>query len=670
MPGRGNSNGRRRVWIYERRIGSTATLLLCAAQIALAQLHQAPPIRPDVILITIDTLRADHLGSYGYKDGETPNLDALARAGTRFAHAYTPVPITLPAHAVIMTGSYPMMTGMHDFSGNKLPTDTPTLAKALSAQGYRTAAFVSAAVLDTRFGLNAGFDTYHADFDFSRLDENNLDLTEHRGDQTTDLALSWLRDQSAAGGGRKPFFLWVHLYDPHYPYNPPEPYATKYASHLYDGEIAFADAQVGRLMAFLKEKGWFNRMVIAVCGDHGEGLGQHGEKTHGFFIYNSTLRVPLIIKAPGMPPRVTEEDASLIDVMPTLLQIVKAPIPSTVQGRSLVGEMSGHPEAPRELYAESYLPLLHFRWSQLRGVQEGGFKYIDAPRPEVYETHSDAAEIKNLAKERPALTHELRSKLLALVSRDTPASSAGGGPKELTDPLLLDRLRSLGYVAIEGGAYVDAQGKPLPDPKDRIDVYQLFSEAMSEGQHARYEESLEKLGEAEKIEPKSLPVEYLMALDYYRLKDYPHAEERFKTAITLDPKFALATYYLGLTQIQSGDLNGAAASLQHALELDPTNFAADFDLGALLLKMNRVDDALAQFQKAVAVNPDYARAYEALGEVYLYQKHNQKAAEALEHAVKLQPDFAKAHANLGKAYQELGRSTEAQREFDLGKIHP
>ena len=623
--------------------------------------------QPDVILLTIDTLRADHLGCYGDRKAQTPNLDAFAAVADRFTHAYTPVPITLPAHTSIMTGRYPMATGMHDFSGNKLSPDAATLAQTLRSQGYRTAAFVSAAVLDSRFGLDSGFDTYYDHFDFSRLDESSLDLIERPGDQTMNLALTWLDQQTGPVGSRQPFFLWIHLYDPHYPYTTPEPYASRYRDHPYDGEIAFADAQAGRLFAEVKARGVFDKAVIAVAGDHGEGLGEHKEKNHGFFIYNSTLHVPLIVRIPGIAPRAVQSDASLIDIMPTVLDALKVAVPATVQGRSLLDVMQGRPEpAPhRDLYAETDLPLLHFRWGNLRAILEQNLKYIDAPTPELYDTRADPGELKNLANERTSVAHELRARLVSLIARETPGSG-DTAQQVLTDPVLLARLRSLGYVAT-GSNFVDPQGKALPDPKDRIQVYQLFSDAMSEGQRGQYQESLQKLNETENTEPHSLPIQYLMALDYYRLKDYPHAAARFKSAIELDPKFALATYYLGLTESQMGDADAAVESLRHSLELDPTNFSAAFDLGALLLKTNRVDDAVSQFQKAIEINPEYARAHEALGEVYLYQKKPDEAVRELERAVQLQPAFPKAHYTLGRAYQALGKSADAQREFERAK---
>jgi len=368
---------------------------------------------------------------------------------------------------------------------------------------------------------------------------------------------------------------------------------------------------------------------------------------------------------PRAGARTIEKEASLVDIMPTVLQALQLPIPPSVQGRSLLSDILGKPSASASnLYAETYLPLLHFRWSQLRALQSNGLKYIEAPRPELYDTRTDPHESKNLLPGKQALAHEMRDRLQTLTRRYTPASDGGAKETEATDPALADRLRSLGYVAISGGSFADSSGKALPDPKDRIRVYDLVSEAMADGQHGRYADSLEKLNEAEKAEPSSLPVRYLQALDYYRLKDFPRATDRFKSALELDPKFALAIYYLGLTQVQTGDVNAAAASFQRTLELDATNFAAAYNLGALELKQNRVPEGLHHFEQAAQINPNYAPAFEALGELYLYLHRNDDAARALEHAVEVAPNLAKAHYNLGRAYQALGRPADAQKEFD------
>src|SRR5919201_3961884 len=282
-----------------------AKLMRCAAAAAALIIFQPPAYcaakpapKPNVLLVTIDTLRADHLGCYGYRQIKTPNIDGLAADGIRFEQAFTPVPITLPAHASLLTGTYPPYNGMHDFSGNQLNPAQPTLASILKQNGYSTGAVVASAVLDSRFGLNQGFDFYYDHFDFNRLLETNLDAMERPANVVVDEALKWLEKNS-----NKKFFFWLHLYDPHAPYRPPPPYSEQYKSQPYDGEIAFADAQLGRVLRFLKERRLYNNTLIALSGDHGEGLGEHGEKTHGFFIYNSTLHVPVLLKMPTRGPQ-------------------------------------------------------------------------------------------------------------------------------------------------------------------------------------------------------------------------------------------------------------------------------------------------------------------------------------------------------------------------------
>ncbi len=311
--------------------------LLTALTAAQANAQTPQKSVPNVVLITIDTLRADHLGCYGYKQIKTPNIDGLAADSSRFERAYTVVPVTLPSHTAMLTGTYPMLSGMHDFSANKLSPQQVTMATVLKQAGYATGAVVASGVLDSRFGLNQGFDFYYDHFDFSRLEEANLDEMERPGNVVADQALDWLGKNS-----QKKFFLWMHLYDPHYPYRPPEPYSREYASQPYDGEIAFADEQVGRLLRFLKDKGLYQNTVIVLSGDHGESLGEHGEKTHGFFIYNVTMHVPLIIHLPGNPATQTVADpVSLVDLMPTVLAATGLDIPSQVQGRSLLSALRG-----------------------------------------------------------------------------------------------------------------------------------------------------------------------------------------------------------------------------------------------------------------------------------------------------------------------------------------
>jgi arylsulfatase A-like enzyme/Flp pilus assembly protein TadD len=630
-------------------------VVLCCCAAPTSWAAAAP--KPNVLIVTIDTLRADHIGCYGYKQVQTPNIDSLAADGVLFKQAYTPVPITLPAHTVIFTGTYPMLSGMHDFSGNRLGANQLTLASILHDNGYETGAVIASAVLDSRFGLNRGFDFYYDHFDFNRLLETNLDSMERPANQVVDEALRWLNQ-----GHPKPFLLWVHLYDPHHPYHPPAPYDQTYKTHPYDGEIAFADAQLGRILALLKNKGLYGRTLIVLLGDHGEGLGEHGEKTHGFFIYNSTLHVPLIFKLPsaGARRQVTQA-VSTVDVLPTILGELRIPVPKTVQGRTLAAAIAGKPADASPLYSETFLPRLHFNWSELRGLQDETYKFIDGPKPELYDLASDPGELHNLFAGKPAVSQALQSRLDSVVTRYTQGQ--GMAEKTPLDPALAERLKALGYTAFAGGGDPAVSNRNLPDAKDRIGFYEQFSEAMEDSQHQRYPEAIEKLKPLLKIESDSLPVHYLLGMNYYRTQRFPDAVSEFQRAVKLSPDYALANYWLGLAYAQSGNNENAIASFQQTLKLDNTNFSAAFNLGAAALRLGRIDESANAFQQSITIYPDYAQGHLALGEVLLYQSKVDDALVELQKAVKLQPENPRAHAFLAKALEAKGRHAEAAEEM-------
>jgi arylsulfatase A-like enzyme/Flp pilus assembly protein TadD len=612
----------------------------------------------NVVIITIDTLRADHLGCYGYKQIRTPNIDALASESARFERAYTPVPVTLPAHTVIFTGTYPVFSGMHDFSGNKLNPQQPTLASVLKRQGYTTGAVIGSAVLDSRFGLNQGFDFYYDHFDFNRLQESNLEEMERPGNVVANVALDWL------GKNRQnKFFLWMHLYDPHYPYRPPPPYSEQYKDRPYDGEIAFADAQVGRLISFLKANNIYRDTLIVLTGDHGESLGEHGEKTHGFFIYNATLHVPVIIHLPGSPSTTTvSELVSLADLMPTVLQVLKVEIPAEAQGQSLLRLMVPRKAGgARNLYAETFLPRLHFNWSELRAVETEKYQFIDAPKPELYDLFKDPGETQNLYTDKKAVAEELRSRLTTLVGQ----YSAGQELAEKTglDPALMERLKSLGYAGFSGGGSTTVSDRSLPDPKDRIQTYELISDAISESQHGEYQSSAEKLTVVLKTEPNSVPTHYLLGLNYYRLHEFPKAVEELQRVLQLSPDYSLAVFQLGLAYARSGDFNQAIQTLKHALELDGTNFSAAYNLGAAYLRKEMVPEAAAAFRQTIAIAPEYAAGHRALGEILLYQEKVDESLAELRQAADLDPHDAATHAALAKALSAKGLNAEADDEM-------
>ena len=617
----------------------------------------------DVILITLDTLRPDHLGCYGYTAIQTPEIDQLAATGARFTQAFTPVPVTLPSHTSLMTGAFPLATGVHDFTGNRVPAGAATIAEILRDHGYSTAAFIGAPVLDSRFGLNQGFETYFDHFQFGGMEEVHLDAMKRPGNQVVDEALKWLSHRPS-----QPMFLWVHLYDAHSPYRPPEPYAGRYPGRPYDGEIAFADAQVGRLMTALAQQGRLGKSLVVLVSDHGESLGEHGEKTHGFFVYNATLHIACIVKVPTAAPRVVADEVSLVDVMPTVLQALGIPIPPTVQGRSLLSLVEGRAtDSASNIYAESYPPLLHFGWNLLRSLQSRGWKYIETTRPELYDTRADPKELKNLFATHRAQAQEMSDRLRTLVGRYTPATSATATAIAPTDPALLESLRSLGYVAVSTGTITDASGKALADPKDRIQVYELVSAALTDDEQGHYAESLGKLQQAEKTESRSRTITFLMAGDYYHLKDFPHAVTAYQSTLELDPKNSMAAYYLGLSQLATDDLAGARHAFERTLELDPASFAAAYNLGVVYTREKQPEPAIQAFQRAVQILPDYADAREALGELYLYLDRPQDAARELERAVAVAPHMAKAHYQLSQAYEALGQHEKAQQELARSK---
>jgi arylsulfatase A-like enzyme/Flp pilus assembly protein TadD len=645
-----------------------AAILAAAGSLVVPAKGAAPAAPPNVVLITIDTLRADHVRCYGYKEIETPNIDALAKEGVRFERAYAAVPVTLPSHTVIFTGTYPMYSGMHDFSANRLNPSQPTMATILKEQGYSTGAVLGSAVLDSRFGLNRGFDFYYDHFEFSRLDEANLDEMERPGNIVADQALDWLSKNS-----QKKFFLWMHLYDPHFPYKPPAPYSERYKARPYDGEIAFADEQVGRLVRFLKDKGLYDNTLLVLSGDHGESLGEHGEKTHGFFIYNATLHVPLLFHFPGglsaaAAGATVQEPVSLADILPTVLDALQIPAPAVVQGVSVLPLMKGKndatenkPSASAGVYAETYLPRLHFNWSELRGVETANYHFIDAPRPELYDLSKDPGETRNLIGEKKAVGEEMRGKLANVIRQ----YSAGEEQAQKTglDPGMMERLKALGYAGFSGGGDPTISNRELPDPKDRVEMYELISDAVADSQHGAYAASSEKLGKALKTEPTSIPVHYLLGLNDYRMRQYAEAKAEFQQVLQLSPDYALAAYYLGLSAAHSGDLDTAITSLKRALELDGTNFDAAYNLGAAYAQKQMAAEATAAFRQSLQINPEFGPAHAALGQMLLYAGQVDDAITELRRATELNPQDAAAHAALAKALAAKGLRDEADQEM-------
>jgi choline-sulfatase len=414
--------------------------------------------------------------------------------------------------------------------------------------------------------------------------------------------------------------------------------------------------------------------VIVLCGDHGESLGEHGEKTHGFFIYNATMHVPLIVYVPerNSPEhrgaRVVGDPVSLVDLMPTILGAVGVEVPAQVQGRSLLAELKDHDAAgggdqgarDRVLYGETFLPRIHFNWSELRGSENAKYHFIDAPRPELYDLASDPGEVHNLFADKSAVAAEMRAKLNGMIRE----YSAGKEMAEKTglDPALMERLKSLGYAGFSGGSDAGVSDRNLPDPKDRIAAYELISDAVSDSQHGRYQESVEKLAGALKTEPNSIPIHYLQGLNYYHLKMFAEAVDELQRTVQLSPDYALAFFNLGMAQAHLGQFDAAIATLQRTLQLDGTNFEAAFNLGVAFLQKRELEPAAAAFRQSVTIYPELARGHRALGETLLYQGKFDEAITELRRAVELAPQEPEMHTSLAKALTAKGLTAEADEE--------
>ena len=397
----------------------------------------------NVVLITIDTLRADRLGCYGYADIETPHLDRLAGEGILFENAVTTVPFTLPAHSSIMTGVYPPIHGVRENVGYALDERLPTLAEDMAGAGRRTGGFVSAFVLDGRWGIDRGFDRYYDEFKVQDMGTLNIASVQREGTETIDQAEAWLDDVAGA-----PFFLWLHLFEPHDPYEAPEPFAARYPKRPYDAEVAYADSLVGRLREMLEGRNLLDRTLLVVTGDHGEGLGDHGEYFHGFFVYDSTVRVPLIVRLPEgrLGGRRVDAAVSHVDLRPTILDALglsSPPVDSRQGGRSLLPLVLGMDDSERFAYIESYYSLYHYGWAPLRAIHTGPLKFIDAPEPELYRLTDDPGEAENVVRRTRVEARELRDRLLLMISEFEGTGAGEAAPPDL-DQETLAQLQALG----------------------------------------------------------------------------------------------------------------------------------------------------------------------------------------------------------------------------------
>ncbi len=586
------------------------------------------PDQLNVILVTIDTLRADRLSCYGSSSVDTPAIDRFAAEGVLFENAASTVPFTLPAHSSIMTGTYPPHHGVRENVGYILQDGAATIARSLQAAGRDTAGFVSAFVLDSRWGIAQGFERYYDDFDREEMDTANLGSVQRSGDVTIAEAVRWLDERQ----GASPFFLWLHLYDPHDPYTPPEPYLSRFPGQPYNGEVAFTDSLVGHFREALEERGLVDRSLLILTGDHGEGLGDHGERFHGFFVYETTIHVPLIVRFPHAfrAGTVYTGPVSHVDIMPTILEAAGLPVPEGVEGTSLVPAILGQAKAREsEVYSESFYPLLHYGWAPLRALRTDTFKLIDVPRPELYDLRNDRSEVRNLAAQEPLIVDDLRVRLQRLrdeMERDAPSQ----GSEAQLDEQTLNQLRALGYLTGSGGVAVDEEGDhPRSDPKDKIELHQMIMATQGEIGRGDTERATTLLNRVLERDPTIIDAHQLMGQIASTEHRFAEAAAHYQEALRLDENHKSSLHGLAIAYLELGRDQDAELGFRRLLELSPRDTKAALPLADLYEKAGRIDDA-AGVLAAICEQPEPPPiVVNRLGELRVLQGREGEGRDAL-----------------------------------------
>lgn len=599
----------------------------------------------NILLITLDTTRADRIGSYGYAGANTPVLDAIARDGARFADATAAAPITGPSHAAMFTGLYPGRHAVRDNVTTPLPEDATTVAEVLSGAGFETAAFIGAFVLDRPYGFAQGFTTF--DSGFTRVESGTEANTQRRADAVMNDAISWV-DRLQPG---TPFFAWVHLYDPHTPYD-----------GGYDAEIALVDREIGRLIERLRGRGMYDDTIVMAIADHGEGLGDHGEDEHGVFLYDSVLRVPWVARGPGVKAgTVIDAQARGVDLFPTLLEAAGQPVPDGLDGVSVWPLLQGdtRADAPAS-YAESYYPKLHWGWSELRAIRADGYKAIDAPRPELYNLRDDPGELNNLYASQQALADRMIAEAQRL-DRDM----RGGEAVVVAEPdrETMERLRSLGYVGAMASGPAAGGEERGPDPKDRIGERRAYREAISRAiddlRAERFAQAAETLRGLAADNERAYDLHELLGDAYRGLGRLDAALGEYEYAALLNPNAAGPRLSIAELQIERGDLAKAREQIDAAAAITPQSFDVAFVTGRVLEAEGRGDEALAAYQRAVTLNPANPRPRRQLATLASRMNRLDIAEREFRAMIAMGYQPSRAYVALGGIAQIQGRRDEA-----------
>lgn len=642
--------GSRRVWW----VGGIAALAVTAVAV---NWWNTPP-QPNVLLITLDTTRADRLGCYGHSQALTPTLDALAKAGVRFDQAFATAPLTLPSHATMMTGLYPPEHGLRTNGKGRLHQDVPTLSRALQRAGYRTGAFVGAFVLDSKFGLEQGFDQYDDDLQQTRRTEDPLHR-ERAGNVVVDRALAWLGRPTY-----RPFFCWVHLYDPHFPYQPHrDDFGTEFEQRPYDGELAFVDRQIQRLMDYLKSNPRTENTLVVVVGDHGEGLGDHQEAMHGYMLYNSTLRVPWLAVWPGhIPPDVVvEQPVSLVDLTPTVLDCLQIPLLPKMSGRSLTPSFSGQPVSPSPCYAETDDPRLDNGWSGLQMFLTPDWKYIRTAKPELFRWRDDPGESRNLASSDAEQLQAMNDQLLDFLAGLSPR----GTDLAVLSPREKRVLESLGYTAGQSSAQPFDETN-LPDIKDMVVHFNRVVEATHLLEEGRLAEAEKLLRETVEQVPDYATAWGNLGRCLARQGRIDEARACYQQVLDRNAEDVSALLNLATADLAQQRPQAAAAHLQRVLELDPESAEAHFYLAGVNMQLGKPDNASGHLTRALACDPEHVPSLISLADLQLEQGKPQEALDLYASAITLDPYDPGPYINRGIAFGQLERLDEAVACFSAG----
>jgi arylsulfatase A-like enzyme/Flp pilus assembly protein TadD len=633
-----------------------AIALLCAvsANVCSSQVDQRKPLRPDIFLITIDTLRSDHVHCYGYDRIQTPALDRLAKDGVQFMQAFTPSPITNSSHASILTGLMPSSHGVSDF-GVPLSAEHSSLAELLKSRGYSTAAFIGSIILDSRTfapGLNRGFDLYD-NFTESRKSKSRWNSLERRAATVASHAEAWLDSHP-----QQPRFVWIHFYDPHDPYEPPTPFSQTYKDRPYDGEIAYADSVLGTFLEYLSKHDSYQKSIVIAVGDHGEGLGEHSEETHGIFLYDSTTHVPLIVKLPDHRNARTVVDAqvSTLDILPTMLDWLHVPRPERIDGQSLLPYLEGDKKSHLVLGETNYPQ--QFGWAPLRSVRTEGFKFIEAPRPELYSLRTDPGEVQNIYAPWDSTVQKSRAILSDWSRRSPPMNQAKVSVPEST----MDELKALGYFGRNDAVSSTSVPEPsmLPDPKDHIQEQNLLHTAMIAEEDGRAGEARSALENLLRLNPdSSAALGQLGELELNAGED-AKAASHLNKARAMQPNDAKLALEAGRALEKLGDVAGASEAVEASVKLSPAQFSARLLLGQLYLKLKDAKAAEDQLQAAAFLQPQDLQVQLELAKSQIAQGKFSEALRTLLPLSRSEPNASEVFDLLSSAYTGLGRAEQAE----------